>query len=780
MDEIKTVTAEHLAYPTKEVGSDGVEVNEELRQKVYAVYGRKTDDRALLVNEDIDYILEKISSLSEDDARNILLRAIDYHSDDPNFPAASMHKIKLLVQGAKAAGLDIDIDYEVDLRLEAAIIHFHSPYPEVRAITDPFDDPDAPVETIRSYFLGIGWMAAATTINTFFSPRQPAISLSPEVLQLLLAPCGLFLAKVLPDWGFTFRGKRVSLNPGPWSFKEQMFATILFTVANGPGGTYYIYLVQKLPQYLGNTWVTFGYEVTLALAVQYFGFGFAGALRRFVIYPVRCFWPKVFPTLAMNRALIVPEKKEVVHGWTISRYRFFMVCFGLMFLYFWIPNFLFQALHAFNWMTWIAPNNFNLGMITGFYGGMGFNPWATFDWNVSGSGALITPFFSTFQQYLARVLSGLIIIGMYWGNQYWSAYMPINSAETFTNNGTLYNVSQVLTNGLLDKEKYEAYGPPFFSGANVFGQGAWFAIYSMTWTYMLISQWSTVKSAMIGMWRGLRTRNGQAYSNEDDAHSKMMSKYKEVPDWCFLVILLASLVLGIVALKVYPTNTPAWSLVVIILMSGVLIVPCALLLASANVGIGFNVLFQLLAGVWFAGNPEAQIIVTAFGQNFDSQTEVYLTSQKMAHYSKLPPRAIFRGQMISVLINCFIFIGFLNWMVTHFLKDSLCTYENPQHFVCQSAVELFASAVEYGAFGVKNMFMLYPILPWCFLFGAVAGTSVALAQKYARPLRDKIIRNMSEAKIDVFDRYTGWLSIFKDFNPPVFWAGSLNWTNGMF
>ena len=39
-----------------------------------------------------------------------------------------------------------------------------------------------------------------------------------------------------------------------------------------------------------------------------------------------------------------------------------------------------QALRSFNWMTWIAPDNFALGAVTGFYGGMGYNPWATFDW----------------------------------------------------------------------------------------------------------------------------------------------------------------------------------------------------------------------------------------------------------------------------------------------------------------------------------------------------------------------------------------------------------------
>ena len=270
------------------------------------------------------------------------------------------------MHGEKASGLD-GADYDFDLKAEAAIIHYHSPYPEVRAVSVPYDDPSIPCETFRSYLLGLIYMAGATSLNTFFSPRQPSISISTSVLQLFLAPSGMFLAKVLPDWGFTIFGTRYSLNPGPWTYKEQMFATILFNVANGPGQTYYIYLVQLLPQYLDNAWVNFGYEISMAISVQLFGMFAAGIFRRFLILPVQCLFPTCFPTLALNRALLVPEKKEVINGWTLSRYAFFFLCFVGMFLYFWIPNFLFQALHAFNWMCWIAPNNFNLNMITGFY-----------------------------------------------------------------------------------------------------------------------------------------------------------------------------------------------------------------------------------------------------------------------------------------------------------------------------------------------------------------------------------------------------------------------------
>ncbi|KAF8860180.1 OPT-domain-containing protein [Acephala macrosclerotiorum] len=121
---------------------------------------------------------------------------------------------------------------------------------------------------------------------------------------------GIFFARVLPDWGFTVFGTRHSPNLGPWSYKEQMFATIIFNISNIVGGAF-----QQLPQYLNQKWVTFGYEVMLALSTQFFGLGFVGLLRRFVIYLVTTIRLKNFPTLALNRALVVPEKKsEVVNG----------------------------------------------------------------------------------------------------------------------------------------------------------------------------------------------------------------------------------------------------------------------------------------------------------------------------------------------------------------------------------------------------------------------------------------------------------------------------------
>lgn len=338
---------EHIEQRVK----DGNDISDEQRAKIAKYYGHKaSEDNITPANDVTTFIAQKIMEMTNEHAVEILLQAIEYHENDPNFAQETMEKIKLLVPGPKLSELDPS-EYDFDLKAEAVIIHYHSPYPEVRSVTEPFDDPNAPFETFRAYFLGLIFMAGCTAINTFFSPRQPSIQIAANVLQLLIWPCGSAWAKIMPDWGVTIHGTRHSLNPGPWSFKEQMFATIIFSIANSAGATYYVYLVQRLPQYLGHTWVRFGYEICLALSTQLFGLGYAGILRRFVIYPHDMIWPKVLPTLALNRALLVPEKKETINGWSISRYRFFFVCFAIMFIYFFIPNFLFSALRSFNWMV---------------------------------------------------------------------------------------------------------------------------------------------------------------------------------------------------------------------------------------------------------------------------------------------------------------------------------------------------------------------------------------------------------------------------------------------
>jgi hypothetical protein len=81
-----------------------------------------------------------------------------------------------------------------------------------------------------------------------------------------------------------------------------MFATITYNIAIYTTNSYGMILVQKLPMFYGQKFVTFGYQLMLTLFVQLMGMGVAGYLRHFSVYPVKALWPTVLPTIAMNRA----------------------------------------------------------------------------------------------------------------------------------------------------------------------------------------------------------------------------------------------------------------------------------------------------------------------------------------------------------------------------------------------------------------------------------------------------------------------------------------------
>ena len=81
-----------------------------------------------------------------------------------------MKKVKYLLRGAKFNDLG-ETDWAEEVKTEAAVIYYHSPYPEIRSVTDPFDDPSIPCETSRAYFLGCIFMAGSTALSTFFTPR---------------------------------------------------------------------------------------------------------------------------------------------------------------------------------------------------------------------------------------------------------------------------------------------------------------------------------------------------------------------------------------------------------------------------------------------------------------------------------------------------------------------------------------------------------------------------------------------------------------------------------
>ena len=646
------------------------------------------------------------------------------------------------------------VDWGLQVRLEAVLVAYWSPYPEVRAVTFPYDDPTIPVETFRVYLIGIIWTGIGAVINQFFAERQPAISLSVSVVQVFLYPSGLLCEWILPNWSFNIWKWRIDLNPGPYTFKEQMLATIFCGVTGG--STSYAawnILMQKSDKFYDNKWVDWGYQILLILSTNFLGVGLAGIMRKFAVYPVKAVWPSILPSLALNKALLTPSKKEKINGWKISSYMFFFVTFWASFVYFWIPDYLFQALSYFNWMTWIKPDNVNLAVVTGSIGGLGLNPIPTFDWNYLSAllQPLQVPFFTTACNLLGAFIAFFAILGIWYSNYKWTGYLPINDNGLYSNTGDPYSVTAIVNEeSLFDQEKYNKVGPPFYTAGNLVVYGAFFALYPFHIVYEFGMHYKDMWDACTSFWRVLRNWKKSTYDGYDDPHSKMMSRFPEVPEWWYLLIVVVSLVLAILCVKVYPAQTPVWGIFFALGINFVFLIPLTTIYARTGFSFGLNVLVELIIGYAIPGNGLALAFIKALGYNIDGQAQNFVNDLKQGHYAKLPPRAVYRVQLLSIFVASFIQLGILNFQLDGGIKD-YCDPANPQRFTCPNGRTFYSASVLWGVIGPKKVFGgLYPILQYCFLIGFLIAIPCVIVKRW------------------------GPKKVFKYFEPSIIIGGMLN------
>ena len=770
----------------------------------------KLGDRVdgLAPENDIEFVMDKVQTLTVDECRQLLSDLLEEHKYDYNFTATKRHQLEGLLLGPQDN--QTTDEWELKLKTETAINQFYSPYPEVRAVTTPDDDPTMSCETIRAHCLGLFWACVAQFVNSLFNSRFPQIILQSQVMQVLLYPCGMFLALVLPDWGFNLRGQRISLNPGPWTYKEQMLSTLMVNVS--VTSAYVFWNIQTQTVYYHETWLTPGYKILLLLSTQCMGLGFAGLLRRFAVYPKEAIWPSVLPTVALNRALLVPSKRENIHGWTISRYTFFWIVFGCMFCYYWLPDYLFPALSFFAWMTWIKPNNFNLATVTGSQFGLGFNPISSFDWNIFSAYwyPLAFPFFTFVQQYIGMMIGGLAILALYFTNTKWTGYLPINSSGIYDNTGLDYNITRVVADGVLNEAAYQAYSPAFYSAGNLVVYAAFFAFYPLTMVFIILDSWRPLSKAFREAGRSaflqikrIFTEFGAAvgslvtghfkdcgrhlaammddqtsvYDGFDNVLTNIMRKYPEVPDWWYLAIVLVSFIFSIILLTQFPDQaTPVWTIFFVIGLNLVFLIPMTYLYAISGNTEGLNVLTELVVGYALPGHPNALMFVKAFGYNLNGQADYFVSDQKMALYAKVPPRAMYRGQLLSAVVTCFVAYGVVQFVDNDI--QGICTPDQPANFSCNyGSLVYFSASVIWGAIGPKRIFdQIYPEMKYAFLLGFLLAIAWWAGKHFGTHVRGWF-RNHTPSFIfkplNMF--FFGPLSWLRDVHPALILNGMIYW-----
>lgn len=291
----------------------------------------------------------------------------------------------------------------------------------------------------------------------------------------------------------------------------------------------------------------------------------------------------------------------------MSRYRWFGYVATASFVYYWIPGFLAQFLSIMAFVTWIYPQNPVVNQLFGGTSGLSFLP-LTLDWTtITGfvGSPLIPPWHA-----IANVLIGLIVFfffmatGIHYSNTWYSEFLPMSDSQIYDNTGSVYDTSRVVTPQLtLDEQAYKTYSPLFLSTTFALSYGLSFAAITALIVHTYLYHGKELMGR-IRMWK---------VPEAEDIHMKLMTKYKEVPEWWYLGFFVGMIILSLITITVYPTEFVWWAFLLAIGISTFFALPIGMITATTGVSIGLNVLTEFIMGYIQPGKPLALMLFKTYG-----------------------------------------------------------------------------------------------------------------------------------------------------------------------
>ncbi|KAF4121201.1 OPT oligopeptide transporter protein [Geosmithia morbida] len=588
----------------------------------------------------------------------------------------------------------------------------NSPYPEVRAAVKNYDE-DLPCNTVRAWTIGLSLVVLGASMNTLFSLRQPSISIGPLLAQIISWPLGHGWAAVVPDKTFRVFGHAVELNPAPFNVKEHTVIVVMASVAFSVAYATDIILAQ-LVFYKQDFGLTF--QLLLTISTQSLGYGIAGMMRKFLVYPASMIWPGNLVAVTVLNAMHETDDRRdpTVLGGSMSRYRWFTIITACSFFYYFIPGFFVRCLSVFAFVTWMAPQSPVVNQLFGGETGLSLLP-ITFDWTqISGyvGSPMIPPWHA-----IANTLVGVVFFFcslsaiLHFNGVWYGEYLPMSDSSTYDNMGNHYDTSRILTPDFsLDEKAYKEYSPLFISTTFAMSYGLSFAAISSLVVYTYLHNRKQI-------WKQYRNSAGE----KPDIHMKLMSKYKEAPTWWYMTLFSLMLVMGFITVLGYPTHLTWWAFLLAVAISFGFSLPIGIIEAITNNQIGLNVLTEFVYGYIQPGRPLALMMSQALG---------FVGDLKLGHYMKIPPRTMFLAQVVATTLSCFIQVVVLN-LALNSIPD-VCEPDQPEKFTCPGGRVFYAASVIWGLVGPDRMFSpgrIYSGLFAFFVLGAVVPAAVYFGLK---------------------------------------------------
>ncbi|KAJ1254764.1 hypothetical protein BS78_K329500 [Paspalum vaginatum] len=531
------------------------------------------------------------------------------------------------------------------------------------------------------------------------------------------------MAAALPGRAF-FRGRpwELALNPGPFSAKEHVLVTIFANA--GAGSVFAGNLFTSVRIFYGQR-MSFVVALLVVLTSQVMGFGWAGIFRRYLVEPAAMWWPSNLVQVSLFRAL---HEKEQRRKGSMTRNQFFLVAFICSFAYYILPGYLFQMLTSLSWICWIFPNSVIAQQLGSGLHGLGIGA-ISLDWSSISSylgSPLASPWFAT-----ANIAAGFFIVMYivtpinYWFNVYKARNFPIYSDALYTVTGQKYNISSIMDSQFyFDTVAYEKNGPLYISTFFAFSYGLGFACLTATVSHVLLFYGSEI-------WQLSRS----AFQEKTmDIHTKLMRRYKQVPEWWFICILVASVAITMFTCEYYieQLQLPWWGVLLACSLAIFYTLPVGIIKATTNQTPGLNIITEYIIGYLYPGRPIANMCFKVYGYVGPRQALEFLQDFKLGHYMKIPPRAMFIAQVAGTLIAGSVYLGTTWWLmdtIPNMCNTELLTADSP--WTCPYDHLFYDASVIWGLIGPRRIFgdQGTSAVNWFFSGGAIAPLLVWSAHK---------------------------------------------------
>ncbi|ESR54117.1 hypothetical protein CICLE_v10023765mg, partial [Citrus x clementina] len=519
---------------------------------------------------------------------------------------------------------------------------------------------------------------------------------------------------------FTFRTWVLGpITCGALAFVQQFFdyrqnpiaVSILATTGlEVPFGT----TVMGIRRIFYHKYLNFWIGLLMIMTSQILGYGFAGIFMKFLVY---------------NPYMWSLHEVEERPKRGITKLQIFVMATVASFAYASLPGYLFPSLGALSVICWFWKNSVIAQQIGSGRHGLGVG---SFSLDLSAiSGALVFPLSTVVSLSIGTLLLLYVINPIaYWTNSNNARLFPFSSTQLFNQSGQVYNVSKVINDNDLtfNQKAYEEYSKLYMSVLFLFSVGFDFACLSASLSLFLLFHGREV-------WQQFKHEYDSSRKSTEDVHNRLM-KYKRVPQWWFLTILISAIGLAILSCEGFgkQLQLPYWGILLACLLALIFILPVGVLQATTGQTLSLNVISELLIGYIYPGRPIANMVFKLYGLNIQSYALEFISELKMAHYMKIAPKSMFIAQITGTIISSLVGYATSWWLLSS--VENICVPERlpkGSPWTCPGMNYTYAASIVWGAIGPQRIYFpngQYSKQFYFFLIGLISPLIIWGASKF--------------------------------------------------